>query len=75
MIIHPDQLSLETLRALVEEFVTRHGAVQGHTDTPVESMIDQVLAQLRNGRAVIVFDEEEETASIVTKQDLRDVPS
>jgi uncharacterized protein YheU (UPF0270 family) len=75
VIIHPDQLSLETLRALVEEFVTRHGAVQGHTDTPVESMIDQVLAQLRNGRAVIVFDEEEETASIVTKQDLRDVPS
>jgi uncharacterized protein YheU (UPF0270 family) len=75
VIIHPDQLSPETLRALVEEFVTRHGAVQGHTDTPVESMIDQVLAQLRSGRAVIVFDEEEETASIVTKQDLRDVPS
>ncbi len=31
MIIPPEELSSDTLHALVEEFVTRHGAVQGHT--------------------------------------------
>ena len=70
MIIPPDQLSPDTLRALVEEFVTRHGSIQGHSDVATETMISQVLTQLRTGKVFIVFDEKEETCSIVTKQDL-----
>ena len=71
MIIPPDQLSPETLHALVEEFVTRHGSIQGHSETPIESMITQVLAQLRSGTAAIVFDEQNQSASIIPNQQLR----
>ena len=70
MIIPPEELSPDTLRALVEEFVTRHGAVQGHTEVSIETMISQVLTQLRTGKAFIVFDEKDETCSVVTKQEL-----
>ena len=70
MIISADQLSPQTLRALIEEFITRNGAIQGHSETPLDQMIAQVLSQLRNGKAVIVFDEEDETCSIVPRQNI-----
>ena len=70
MIIPHDQLSHETLAALIEEFVTRDGALHGHADTPVDAMIASVRRQLERGRAVIVFDEASETASIVTRESL-----
>ena len=71
MIIPHDQLRNETLVALIEEFVTRDGALHGHHDVSVQEMSASVLAQLRAGRAVIVFDEESESASIVMKDSLK----
>ena len=71
MIIPHEQLSEETLQALVEEFVTRQGAVHGHAETPVERMIEEVRAQLRSGRAVILFDEEDESCTIVSREEAR----
>lgn len=71
MIIPHDQLQPETLQALVEEFITRHGAVQGQADVPMDRMIQQVMAQLRSGKIVIVFDEEDDSCTLVTKDDLR----
>jgi hypothetical protein len=70
MIVPHNHLDRETLTALIEEFVTRDGALHGHVDTPVEAMVTSVLRQLERGSAVIVFDEEDETASIITKEDL-----
>ena len=70
MIVPHDQLQAETLRALIEEFITRHGAVQGHADVPMDRMIQQVEAQLKNGKVVIVFDEEDESCSIVPKDEI-----
>ena len=71
MIIPHDQLDAETLAALIEEFVTRDGALHGHADTPVETMVASVRRQLARGSAVIVYDEATETASIVTRDSLR----
>jgi uncharacterized protein YheU (UPF0270 family) len=71
MIVPHDQLQPETLHALIEEFITRHGAVQGHEDVPMDRMIQQVMAQLNSGKVVIVFDEENETCSIVPRDELR----
>jgi hypothetical protein len=70
MIIPHDQLNPETLAALIEEFVTRDGALHGHVDTPVDTMVASVRRQLERGLAVIVFDEASETASIVTRDSL-----
>ena len=59
-----DQLSPDALEALVDDFVTRDGAVQGHADPTLEQRREQVMAQLRRGTAVIVFDEEDQSISI-----------
>jgi hypothetical protein len=70
IIIPQEQLQPDTLQALIEEFVTRSGAVHGHTDTPLSEMIEAVQRQLKSGEAVIVFDEEEETFTIVRKEQM-----
>jgi uncharacterized protein YheU (UPF0270 family) len=71
MIIPHEELAPETLHALIEEFVTRHGAVHGHHDAETSRDIDAVMNELRSGRALIVFDEEEESCSIMRKEDLK----
>jgi uncharacterized protein YheU (UPF0270 family) len=71
MIIPYDELQPQTLHALIEEFVTRHGAVHGHNDADTSRDINSVMSELRSGRAVIVFDEEDESCSIVAKEDLK----
>jgi uncharacterized protein len=70
IVVPHDRLRPETLRALLEEFVTRDGAVQGHTDTVLEDKIAAVQRQLASGKAVIVFDQATETASIRLAADL-----
>ena len=68
MFIPHDQLNPETLDALIEEFITRHGAVHGHHETPLSTLIAQVKSQLRSGKVLISYDEESESCSIVSAQ-------
>jgi hypothetical protein len=75
MLIPYEELQPETLAALIEDFVTRQGAVHGHADTSLEQKREAVMSQIRSGRAVIVFDETEETVSIVTKDEYRKMQS
>jgi uncharacterized protein YheU (UPF0270 family) len=67
MIVPYDQLQPETLDAMIEEFVTRDGTVQGHADAPVAQQIDAVKRLLVSGRVVVLFDEETEACTIATK--------
>ncbi|WP_320042345.1 YheU family protein [uncultured Desulfobacter sp.] len=64
-----DQLSPEALEGVVEEFVTRDGTDYGEREVPLETKINQVLDQLRTGKAVIVFDSESETCNIFKAND------
>jgi uncharacterized protein YheU (UPF0270 family) len=70
-VIPHDQLQLETLHALVEEFVTREGAIHGHVDVPIESQVASLMRQVRSGAAVIVYDEESESCSVVAPEHVR----
>jgi uncharacterized protein YheU (UPF0270 family) len=63
-----DQLDPAILDALIEEFVTRSGAIHGHTDLALEHVIASVRSQLKNGQARILYDEEAETWTIVLKR-------
>lgn len=67
LIIPPDELSPEVLAAVVDDFVTRDGAVHGHAEFSLEQKRHAVLQQLRNGTVAIVFDEEEEAVTIVSR--------
>ncbi len=60
------QLSSATLRAIVEEFVTRDG-----TDhSSVQRRIEQVLDQLHAGRVELHFDDATQTCNILPAKEL-----
>ncbi len=74
MVIPHQELQPETLRALIEDFVSRDGAIQGHSEASLEQKVSTVMTQLRNGSAVVVYDAEDETCSIIEKRSLSTHP-
>lgn len=64
-----DTLEAATLRAVVEEFVTREGTDYGHADHDLDAKVDAVLAQLRRREAVLVYDPDSESVNIVSRSD------
>jgi hypothetical protein len=59
-----DQLKPDTLRAVIEEFVTRDGTDYGQEEAALEKKVGQVLAQLRQGTVILVYDEQTSTCNI-----------
>jgi len=57
-----------TLRALVEEFITRAGTDYGVHEKTLDEKIADVMRLLRRGEARIVFDARTTTANIVVQQ-------
>ncbi len=70
ILVDPQALAPDTLRRLVEEFVTRDGTDYGDVEMPLDRRVAAVLAQLKSGVAVIAFDPRAESATIVLKRDL-----
>ena len=64
-----EQMSPEALHGVIEEFVTRDGTDYGEVEVPLETKIAQVLAQLKSGKAVILFDQETETCTVLRSDD------
>ena len=60
-----DKINPDTLKNLIAEFVTREWSELGDSGISLESKVEQVLAQLRNGQAKVVFDLASETCNIV----------
>lgn len=67
VIIPHHSLDPDTLSAMLEEFVTRDGTDYGEYDANMPLRVRQVRSQLESGRAVIVFDIDEETFSILPR--------
>ena len=61
------EIEADALRGLIEEFVTRDGTDYGWVETSLEAKVEQVLGQLKSGKAVVTFDTEVESATIVVK--------
>jgi len=70
LIIPFQKLSKEALRGVIEEFVTRDGTDYGFIETDLEQKIDIVLRQLRKGDVFIAYDQDAETATILSKEDV-----
>lgn len=70
MIIPFLKLSREALRGVIEEFVTRDGTDYGFIETDLQQKIDIVLRQLKRGEAFIVYDQDAETTTILSKEDV-----
>jgi hypothetical protein len=69
VIIPSDRLSPEALQGLIEEFITREGTDYGMREVALESKVSSVRRQLAAGFAVIVFNPETETTTIVPAND------
>jgi uncharacterized protein YheU (UPF0270 family) len=71
MFIPHTAVSKETLKAVVEEFVSREGTDYGPSAFSLESKVQTVLQQLESGKACLVFDPVSESCDIVIKGSLR----
>jgi len=59
------RLDPETLRNVIQEFVTRDGADWGEVGGTLEEKIDLVMQQLINRKVIVVFEIKSQTANIV----------
>ena len=62
-----ESLEAETLKRVVEEFVTREGTDYGLSASDLQTKVEQVLRQLKKGEALLCFDAESESCHIVPK--------
>lgn len=69
MIIPPENLEPETLRRLLEDFVTRDGTDNGD-DTPLEHRVERVRQALARREAFIVYDVLSEQCNFLLRQDV-----
>ncbi len=63
-----ERIPRETLARMLEEFVTRDWCEPADGEYTLEQKIEQVLRQLRDRRAIIVFDQASETWNIIPRQ-------
>ncbi|MDA3903407.1 MAG: YheU family protein [Desulfuromusa sp.] len=60
-----EQINADTLRRMIQEFVTRDGADWADAGCALEDKVEQVLQQLRNKKVKVVFDQTSQTANFV----------
>lgn len=70
MIVPYESLSVDALRGVIEEFVTRDGTDYGVTETILEARVQQVKHQLRTGEVVILYSEARGDVNIVPRHSL-----
>ena len=69
MIIPFEDLSTDTLNAIIENFVLREGTEYGSEDVALSDKINQVHQQLKQGTALLVYSELHETVNILPKDE------
>ena len=63
-----DELSPEALLGVVDDYVLREGTDYGRGEVPLEAKREQVLSQLRSGKAIVIFDPVTETCTIASRE-------
>lgn len=67
IVVPTDKISFEALEGLINEFILREGTDYGSREFTLEEKHAEIRKQLTAGLVVIVFDPQEESASIVRK--------
>jgi uncharacterized protein YheU (UPF0270 family) len=68
MIIPHQSINVETLRNIIEEYVTREGTDYGDVELSIEDKVKAVEAKLQSGEVVVLYIESTESVNIVDKQ-------
>ena len=69
MIIPPEQLTEHALRSIIESFILRDGTDYGDVELALEIKVEDLLPQVIRGEVLIVFDDELQEVSLVTRHD------
>ena len=69
MIIPPEQLTEHALRSIIESFILRDGTDYGDIELALEIKVEDLLPQVVKGDVLIVFDEELQEVSLMTRYD------
>ena len=70
MIIPYKSLAADTLKNLIEEFVTRDGTDYGNYELSMAEKVSAVESRLSSGEVVIMYIESTESVNIVERQQL-----
>ena len=65
VVVPLDRINADTLRKMVEEFVTREWSESTDAGRTLDEKIEQVVQQLKDGRANVVFDLTTESCNII----------
>ena len=71
VVVPLERINPDTLRKMVEEFVTREWSELADADCTFEDKIKQVLQQLKDKKIKVVFDLTSETCNIVSADSIR----
>jgi uncharacterized protein len=67
VVVPYSELAPDLLHAVVESFVLREGTDYGETEVPLQHKVNRVINQLKNGEAIIMFDPESDSVTIVVR--------
>ena len=73
VVIPPERLQPETLRALLEEFASRDGTDYGVRERSLAEKTDSLHHQLRRGELQLVFDLDSEEYDLCNKDRLQEL--
>lgn len=75
MILVPkERLSVEIVRQIILEYVSREGTDYGHGDWTMDEKVAQVMLQLERGEVVITYDDITETCNLLLRDEaLREI--
>ena len=67
-----EQVEPETLKGLIEEFITRDGTFYGKKEMSMDQKIGMVIEQLKSGEAVITWDRYVQSSNIALRKDIEE---
>ncbi len=71
VVVPLEKISELALHGLIDEFILREGTDYGASEYSLEQKHAQVKKQLVSGQTLIVYDNQEESVSLVRKEQLR----
>ena len=71
MIIPANTLAPETLRAVIENVITREGTDYGELEFSMDEKVAQILLLIKRNEIVVVFDEDSESVALMNTQEAR----
>ncbi|OUR69460.1 cytoplasmic protein [Bermanella sp. 47_1433_sub80_T6] len=64
------KLSKDALHGVLEEFINREGTDYGLIEVSFDDKCEQVMAQIKQGQVLIVFDHDSQSAGLMLKEEL-----